>query len=184
MATIEGEIELWADIEEYKGIYQISHFGNVKSLDRTIVRKNLVNQILKGKILKTHYDTKGYLKIGLCSLGCIRKNFSIHRLVAKAFIENPNNLPTVDHIDRNKANNSVSNLRWANYSTQNLNKQNVIDAKYYTIYFCSSRPKKKWCIHWYIGKRKGKYFMTKTEAEDYYQQTLKYLDLERQPKKQ
>ena len=83
MTTIENEIEIevWADIKDYEGIYQISNFGIVKSLDRTVVCniKNVHNRIVKGKIIKTHYDRNGYERIELYSFS-IRKIFFIHRL--------------------------------------------------------------------------------------------------------
>lgn len=90
--------EIWRDIEGYEGLYQVSDLGRVKSL--------YTNRILKGS-----KDAKGYLIVKLCK-NSIKSNKTIHRLVAQAFIPNPENKPQVNHIDENKTNNMVSNLNW------------------------------------------------------------------------
>lgn len=98
--------EIWKDIPSYEGKYQISNFGNVKSLNYS--RKNY-SKLLK---LKNHKD--GYKIVGLSNgKGKGKSFFSVHRLVAQAFIPNPDNKATVNHIDGNKANNHISNLEWA-----------------------------------------------------------------------
>ena len=77
------------------------------------------------KLLKLTPSTNGYYDVGLCK-NCIRKHYKVHRLVAESFIENPCNLPEVNHIDENKLNNVVSNLEWctAQYNTSySLSKQ-------------------------------------------------------------
>lgn len=89
--------EIWKDIEGYEGLYQVSNMGRVKS-----VRKNI---ILRGGI------TSGYKRVLLCTNN-IPKGYYIHRLVANAFIPNPNNYPIVNHKDENKLNNCVDNLEW------------------------------------------------------------------------
>lgn len=101
-------MEEWKDIEGYEGIYQISNLGNVKSL-----------KYHKEKRIKSNKNRNGYLKIGLILNGK-RKHISIHRLVAKAFIPNPNSLPEVNHIDGNKENNKVENLEWNNRKQNSL----------------------------------------------------------------
>ena len=105
--------EQWKDIEGYEGVYQISTNGRVKSLGRVIYRKdsNKVARFTKNKIRKLKTDKCGYKFINLSKNG-ISKNFLIHRLVASAFIPNPNKLPEVNHKDENKTNNNVSNLEW------------------------------------------------------------------------
>lgn len=108
--------EIWKDIEGYEGLYQVSNYGNVKSMERTIYKRKCKT------IMKTpSLSGKGYLKTSLCKNGKIKYAF-IHRLVAQAFIPNPENKPTVDHIDRNKLNNNVNNLRWATYTEQIRNR--------------------------------------------------------------
>lgn len=91
--------ENFKDIAGYEGLYQISNLGNVRSL-----------KFGKERILKTG-DIKGYLVVGLCKEG-VQKNHLVHRLVAEAFIDNPNNLPEVNHKDEDKTNNHVTNLEW------------------------------------------------------------------------
>ena len=90
--------EIWKDIEGYEGLYQVSNLGRVRSLPR---------RTTKGKILKTFIDYAGYEIVTLCNTN--KKNprckFRAHRLVAQAFITNPNEFPQVNHIDGNKLNN-------------------------------------------------------------------------------
>jgi hypothetical protein len=88
--------EIWKDIKNYEGLYQVSNLGNIKNI--------LTKQIL-GKFGKRYYETYLY-KNGK------RKCFKIHRLVAQAFIPNLNNKSEVNHIDGNRYNNTVSNLEW------------------------------------------------------------------------
>ena len=95
--------EIWMDIKEYEGMYQISNLGRVKSLPR----KGSTTE----RILKPNKDTKGYNRVILTKNNST-KTFKIHRLVAEYFIPNPDNLPQVNHIDEVKDNNIVTNLEW------------------------------------------------------------------------
>lgn len=99
-------MEEWRDIKDYKGIYQISNKGRVKSLNRIDSRGNKVNE----KILRPG-KRNNYLYVRLCKDGKF-KDYRIHRLVAEAFIPNPDNLPVVNHKDEDKSNNCVENLEW------------------------------------------------------------------------
>ena len=105
--------EIWCPIKGFEGQYQVSDQGRVKSL-----------KFDKERILKTGITTDGYLIVGLCKNG-EHKWYSVHRLVALAFIPNPDNLPQVNHKDEDKDNNSVQNLEWCdqkyncNYGTRN-----------------------------------------------------------------
>ena len=106
-------METWKDIDGFEGYYQISNCGAIGSLDRFDGIRNL-----KGKYLKQSLKQNGYLQVGLRKNGK-RKWFSVHRLVAIHFIDNPENKPQVNHIDCDKQNNNVNNLEWvtakANY---------------------------------------------------------------------
>ena len=95
--------EIWKDIDGYEGLYQVSNLGNVKSLN--------YNRTGKERILKPGTNGSGYLHVILCKNGKIRL-FKVHRLVAKAFLENPDHKSDVNHKDENKTNNCVENLEW------------------------------------------------------------------------
>ena len=103
--------EIWKDIEGYKGIYQISNEGNVKSLNR-IARSG---KKVKEKILKKAQDKDGYILFTLCKNGT-QKTVKAHRLVATAFIPNINNKPCVNHLNGIKNDNTVTNLEWVTVS--------------------------------------------------------------------
>ena len=98
LENLDGEV--WRPIVGYKN-YQISNFGRVKSFkqDKIIIRKPKLN-------------VQGYLRVDLCK-GGKQKDFRVHRLVAQAFIPNPDNKPEVNHIDGYKMNCFVGNLEWA-----------------------------------------------------------------------
>ena len=95
-------MEEWRDIEGYEGLYQISSLGRVKSFPRPTT---------PGGILKTIKRKDGYCSIKLSKNGKVKKVL-VHRLVAKAFIPNTNNLPIINHKDENPLNNNVDNLEW------------------------------------------------------------------------
>lgn len=103
--------EEWRPVVEYEGFYEISNYGRVKSLSRISVNKNGIKQLLKEKIRKPTHGKHGYLTLHLNKDNKVRQ-FYIHRLVAEAFIPNPDSLPFINHKDENKQNNHVSNLEW------------------------------------------------------------------------
>ena len=104
-------IEEWKDIViekngvvyNYTNKYQVSNFGRVRALN--------FHRSGYSKLLKLRNTSDGYLQVGLRKDGK-QTMFRVHRLVANAFIENPNNLPVVNHKDENKQNNNVDNLEW------------------------------------------------------------------------
>ena len=104
-----SEQERWLPLIE--GEYDISSHGRVKSLERTYI--NAIGQLmpLKQRILRPTLNSFGYLRISLNFDGA-QKTEKIHRLVALVFLDNPNNLPEVNHKDGNKQNNCSSNLEW------------------------------------------------------------------------
>ncbi len=103
--------ELWKPVSGYEGCYEVSSLGRVRSLTRHV---NHVNGTCPkyGKILSQSPNTKGYLLVGLCVEG-EQKTKTVHKLVALAFLVNPDDLPEVNHKDGNKSNNSDSNLEWS-----------------------------------------------------------------------
>lgn len=105
--------EIWVDIIDYEGFYQVSNLGRVRSLDRITKHSEGNIRTIKGKILKIQINNKrnGYCEISLHKDGK-EKRFRLNRLVAIHFIPNPNNLPEVNHIDGIKENNNIDNLEW------------------------------------------------------------------------
>lgn len=99
--------EVWKEIPGYEGVYEVSNYGRVRSNARKVW-----NYTKQGRILKPHRKENGYMQITLCGRSKYEKHAYIHRLVAEAFIPNPNNLPQVNHKDFDKANNCVENLEW------------------------------------------------------------------------
>ena len=113
-------MEIWKSIPGYEGSYMVSNYGRVRSLDRLDSRGHKV----KGRILKQNSTKYGYKQVNLSKNGA-KKMLSIHRLVATAFVPNPNEYLEVNHIDENKSNNKFENLEWCdrtynmNYGTRN-----------------------------------------------------------------
>ena len=99
--------ETWKDVVDYEGLYKVSDKGNVYS----VARKDSIGRKLGGRILKPGYDRDGYLRVYLCKNGK-RKTRFIHRLVAGAFVPNPNGYSEINHRDENKVNNYANNLEW------------------------------------------------------------------------
>lgn len=95
-------IETWKDVVGYDGLYKVSNFGRVYSIPRPSTKGGIKKQT----------DMNGYLRT-ILSKNHKKFNAGVHRLVAEAFIPNPDNKPTVNHIDGNKHNNNVNNLEWA-----------------------------------------------------------------------
>lgn len=109
------DTEIWLDIVGYEGIYQVSNHGRVRSLQRLVRNGPNTFRTVHGKLLKLDVLSDGYIGIGLHKDDHC-KYYKVHRLVANAFIPNPENKPMVNHIDGNKQNNCVDNLEWVTSS--------------------------------------------------------------------
>lgn len=106
MASCQEE---WKPIPNYDGLYYVSNLGHILSCHNNRWGRDSKRNILWG------WKGRHYLTTILCKGGTERKTYYIHRLVAEAFIPNPNNLPEVNHKDGNKLNNSVDNLEWCTH---------------------------------------------------------------------
>ncbi len=115
--------EIWKDIIWYEWLYQVSNFGRIKTLAR---KKWFV--YWKERIKNIQHHTNWYAFTTL-SKNWINKWHRIHRLVAQAFISNPENKPCINHIDWNKDNNTIENLEWCTYSENWFHKYRVLKCK-------------------------------------------------------
>lgn len=131
--------EIWRDIPEYKGLYKINNLGQVKSL-------------INNKLLKCWMNSGGYCSVKLCLYG-LKKNHVIHRLVAKAFIPNPENKTQVDHINTIRADNRVENLRWVTEKENSNNPLTVLHLSNCKKGMKLSFETKKKCSISHIGKK-------------------------------
>lgn len=108
--------EIWVCIRGYEGLYEVSNYGNIRSVTRTVKQKNafgtISERVMKGYLLYPKEERTGYLRVCLYKQNHKRKMYSVHILVAMAFLPNPDNLPQINHKDENKKNNRVENLEW------------------------------------------------------------------------
>ena len=123
-------MEIWKDIKGYEGYYQVSSLGNIKRVNGSIKCNGvhgIYNKIVSERLLvPVKTSNKWYLSVNL-SKDNNKKIHDIHRLVAEAFIANPNKYPVVMHIDNNGYNNCVDNLMWGTYKMNNI--QPVIEKR-------------------------------------------------------
>lgn len=119
--------EIYKDIEGYEGLYKVSNLGNVKSVGRYVLCRDGQHKPVYEKVISPGNNGAGYLFVYLWKDNK-SKRYYIHQLVAKAFIENPNNYTKVNHKDFNKANNTIDNLEWCTDS------QNMAHCSGYKVY--------------------------------------------------
>ena len=142
------EKEVWRDVKGYEGLYQVSNKGRVKALPRERVNHTGGKWIQPMRIMSVSYTADGYEKVSLTDINHKRKSEKIHRLVALAFVPNPNHLPEVNHLNCIRDVNRPENLEWVTH------KGNCA----YTSQ-CGNKSKKKIkCIE------TGEIFNTSTEA--------------------
>lgn len=157
--------EIWVDIKETDGLYQVSQYGNVRSWN-----KNGWGIRSEPNLLSPHKVTGGIAFAYFLANGekVLRK---VNILVALYFIENPNNYNIVDHINGDTTNNSVSNLRWVSRTQNSLNsKRQSNNTSGYKGVYCSKRIIKGKCYEYWVsswhenGVKRKKWFKTKEEA--------------------
>jgi hypothetical protein len=151
LEVLDGEE--WVDLIGYEGLYKISSKGRVLS---------------KRGLLTAEIYPRGESRIRLSKEKDI-KSVGVHRLIALHFIENPLNLPYVDHIDRNPSNNNIENLRWITHRDNCLNKDRVEFKAKFTPFFCQRYQKEKYTVGYYIDGhiRKNKKFTDPQKAEEF-----------------
>lgn len=111
--------EIWKDVAGFEGLYKISNFGNAKSLDMMVLCSGGNRRKVNGKILNKRINHKtGYVQYVLCHDGKKYWKYA-HRLVAEAFIPNPNHYAEINHKDETKSNNYFENLEWCSHSYNN-----------------------------------------------------------------
>ena len=109
--------EIWRPVRDFEGLYEVSNLARVRSVDRSITavyKGTIYTRTIKGKILRQRKIHKGY-----CAITLKNKSLFIHRIVAEAFVPNPDNLPEINHKDENKANNHPCNLEWCDRGYNN-----------------------------------------------------------------
>lgn len=124
------EIEIWKPIAGYEGLYEVSNTQKVRSVDR-ILNHPTGKCLVKSKIKELQLSNKGYYCLSLYKEGRGKVHL-LHRLIAKAFIPNPKNLPEIDHINGNRLDNRIENLRW---TTRKGNMNNPVTKERMSKYY-------------------------------------------------
>lgn len=122
MAIVKAEV--WKPVVGYEGMYEVSNLGRVKSVYRIFVRKDGKKLPIRERILKHANTSSGYPAVRICGYGKKPTTY-IHRLVAGAFIDNPENKPCVNHINGIKTDNRVDNLEWCSYQENEIHSRDT-----------------------------------------------------------
>jgi hypothetical protein len=163
--------EIWRDIKDYEGIYQVSSLGKIKRL--SILNDNGYRKaILQEKELKLFLGNTGYLMVNLYKDKKPHKKL-VHRIVAETFIDNVNKVKYVNHIDSNKLNNKVNNLEWVSNIENNLHRFLEINTSSNYSGVCWDKNKSKWRAYIFIGG-KLKHLGYSKDEKDAYHLRVKY----------
>lgn len=109
------QMEIWKDIKGFEEFYEVSNLGRIRSKDR-IQKVPFGRQgVVCARILKTQPNSRGYLRVVLSDRKGKKEAYFVHRLVAQAFVKNPQNLPVVNHLDFDYTNNRADNLEWTTF---------------------------------------------------------------------
>lgn len=143
--------EIWKDIPNYEGFYQVSNIGNVRSLVFNRHRQ-YYKKVCSPRLLLQMKNNMGYYYVNLYNReGVGYKRYLTHRLVAIAFIPNPENKPFVDHINTDTADNTVTNLRWVTAKENSNNHNTLIHLKE----GCKNNGAPEWALqHAHVAARK------------------------------
>jgi hypothetical protein len=117
--------EIWKDVAGFEGHYMVSSIGNVKSVDKKVKGGKSGLKLKKGKILKQITTYRGYKRVSMSRDGK-SKHFFVHRLMAIAFLENPENKPYINHKDGKKINNVIDNIEWCTPQENSIHLYHVL----------------------------------------------------------
>lgn len=120
--------EIWKPVKNYENLYEVSNLGKIRSVDRNITTTNGTIRCLRGKPVACTPARSGYVFVMLYK-DSVPKRYSVHRVVAETFLPNPENLPQVNHIDEDRANNCVYNLEWCTQSENIKSRKNKGEKK-------------------------------------------------------